>query len=209
MGLKRHESTAPAHVSLAGLRARGWTPALITTFLGAPDKTVDNPHYRSAAPMRLYALARVEAVEASEAYQQAVAASAARRQGARQAAQTKRAALLAAVEKLRILVPVYEPAALTHAACEHYNWRQAAREWQDWSEPATPESHPDFLARIQVNFIRHRLTAYEGELEQIYGKVGVREAYLAINRKLYAAIAAAYPALAEACQHQLARKGQG
>lgn len=199
---------APAHVSLAGLKARGWTPALISTFLGAPDLVRDNPHYRSAAPMRLYALARVEAVEATDAYQQAVQATAARRLGARQAAQTKRAQLLAAVAALEIRVPVYEQAALTRAACEHYNRRQAEREWEDWTEPATPDSHPDFLARITVNYLRHALTAYEGELEAIYGKVGVREAYLAINRKLYAQIAAAYPTLAEECQRQLARKVQ-
>lgn len=201
-------SPAPAHVSLAGLKARGWTPALIATFLGAPDLVRDNPHYKSAAPMRLYALARVEEVEASDAYRQAVAAGAARRQGARQAAQTKRAALLAAVETLQILVPVYEQAALTRAACEHYNGRQAAREWQEWSEPATPQSHPDFLARISVNMIRHALTSYEEELEQMYGKVGVREAYRQINAQVYAAIAAAYPTLAEECQRQLARKVQ-
>ena len=200
--------TAPAHVSLAGLKARGWTPALITTFLGEPDLLRDNPHYRSAAPMRLYALARVEEVEATEAYRQAVAASASRRQGARQAAQTKRAQLLKAVEQLQILVPVYAPAQLVAEACAHYNWLKEERYWQEWSAPATPQSHPDFLRRIQVNFIRHALTSYETQLEEVYGKVGVREAYRQINAKVYAAIAAAYPALADECQRQLARKRQ-
>jgi hypothetical protein len=39
--------------------------------------------------------------------------------------------------------------------------------------------------------------------------VGVQEAYAQINQKVYAAIAAAYPALAEACATQLARKLAG
>lgn len=199
---------APAHVSVAGLKARGWTEALITAFLREPDKVVDNPHYRSAAPMRLYALARVEQVEGTDAYRQAAQAAAPRRQGARQAAQTKRAQLLAAVDALQIRVPVYEQGVLVERACAHYNWRQAEREWQDWSEPATTDSHPAFLERITVNFLRHALTSYEGELAQVYGKVGVREAYRQINQKVYAAIAAAYPCFAEECQRQLARKGE-
>ena len=200
-------SPVSAHVSLAGLKARGWTPALITTFLGEPDLVRENPYYRSAAPMRLYALARVEAVEASDAYQQAVAASAARRQGARQAAQTKRAQLLAAVDALQILVAVLPEAELTARACAHYNALQDERERWD-RLPATPESHPDFLRRITVNMLRHRYSSYERRLAEVYGKVGVRAAYVQINQKLYDAIAAAYPALAEECQRQLARKVQ-
>lgn len=201
-------SPAQTHVSLSGLKARGWTPALIQALLGEPDLLRDNPHYRSAAPMRLYALGRVEQVEASDAYLQAVAQSATRRQGARQAAQTKRRTLLEAVEALQIRVPVVEPAALVERACQHFNRRQAAREWDDWTAPATPDSDPAFLARITVNYLRHGLTTYERDLEQVWGKVGVREAYVQINTKVYAAIAAAYPSLAEECQRQLARKVQ-
>ena len=38
---------------------------MINTFLGEPDTLKRNPHYAKAAPMRLYALARVEAAEQS------------------------------------------------------------------------------------------------------------------------------------------------
>jgi hypothetical protein len=51
-------------VGAAGLKARGWTEGLITTLLGDPDLTVDNPHYKTAAPMRLWRLQRAEAAEA-------------------------------------------------------------------------------------------------------------------------------------------------
>jgi hypothetical protein len=180
----------------------------VQALLGEPDLVRANPHYRSAAPMRLYAIERVEQVEASDAYLQAVAHNATRREGARQAVQTKRQTLLEAVEALQIRVPVVEQAAVVERACQHYNWRQAAREWEDWEEPATPDSSPMFLDRITVNYLRHVLTTYERELEQVWGKVGVREAYHQINAKVYAAIAHAYPCLAEECQRQLARKVQ-
>jgi hypothetical protein len=45
------------------LKQRGWTAALIKKFLDPPDATRPNPHYKSAAPMRLYMATRVEAVE--------------------------------------------------------------------------------------------------------------------------------------------------
>ncbi len=42
---------------------RGWTKGLINDLLGEPDLFVDNPHYKSAAPMRLYFLDRVKHIE--------------------------------------------------------------------------------------------------------------------------------------------------
>ena len=42
---------------------RGWTKGLINELLDEPDVLVDNPHYKSAAPMRLYFLDRVKHIE--------------------------------------------------------------------------------------------------------------------------------------------------
>ncbi len=198
-------TTTPAHLSIAGLKARGWTDALIRQLLGEPDVCVPNPYYRSAAPMRLYAVARVDAVEASPAWQDTANARTSRKAAAQRAMQTKREALLKAIAALDILVAVLSPEELTARACDHYNALQEDRERWD-SLPATPESHPDFLRRITVNMLRHRYSAYERRLSDVYGKVGVREAYAQINRKVYAAIAQAYPALAQECTAQLARK---
>jgi hypothetical protein len=44
-------------VTLSTLRERGWTDAGILRYLGDPDRVAPNPHYRRAAPMRLYRLA--------------------------------------------------------------------------------------------------------------------------------------------------------
>jgi len=45
----------------------------------------------------------------------------------------------------------------------------------DW-QPAKLSGDPAFLERIQVNFIRHRMTKYDGFLNGNVGKVGVNDA---------------------------------
>jgi hypothetical protein len=52
-------------VGAYGLKERGWTEAMIRDLLGDPDLMVDNPHYKKAAPMRLWRLQRAETVEAT------------------------------------------------------------------------------------------------------------------------------------------------
>jgi hypothetical protein len=53
-------------VTLSTLKERGWTNAAVRRWLGQEDATLPNPYYRSAgAPMRLFVLRRVEAVEAT------------------------------------------------------------------------------------------------------------------------------------------------
>jgi hypothetical protein len=50
------------------LERGGWNRRLIDRLLGAPDRLAPNPRYRRAAPMRLYALDRVEAAEKAGAF---------------------------------------------------------------------------------------------------------------------------------------------
>jgi hypothetical protein len=51
-------------IGAPGLKARGWTEAMIRDLLGKPDVLTDNPHYKSAAPRRLWRLQKAEAIEA-------------------------------------------------------------------------------------------------------------------------------------------------
>lgn len=63
------------YISVSGIcgKRKGWTKGRITKFLGEPDKLVRNPHYSTAAPMRLYDLDRVEAAEATTKFQDGIA----------------------------------------------------------------------------------------------------------------------------------------
>lgn len=89
-------SAAAECIGAVGLRDRGWTEGMIRDMLGDPDLCVDNPHYKSAAPMRLWRLQRAEAAEATEEFTRR------RERAARQAPVRARAAAQA-VETKRIL----------------------------------------------------------------------------------------------------------
>lgn len=69
------------------------------------------------------------------------------------------------------------------------------------------DAPPEVRARWAVNYARHHLTKYDEALEEVAGKIGVAEATQAIWRKVYAAVAAAYPELAEECRRQAERRG--
>lgn len=196
---------AEALLTLTTLRERGWTPALVRRFLGEPDKLAPNPAYRSAAPMRLYAEARVLAAEGEETFRHAQAIAQARASAARKTAQRRARDLLAAVERMEVEVVAVPLVDARRRAIRNYNARLLARERWD-AEPAGEDSDPAFLERITVNFIRHRLTDYDTALEEVAGRVGVEAAVAAIRRRVYEAIAAAYPELAEECRRQLARR---
>jgi hypothetical protein len=73
-------------IAAPGLKDRGWTESMIRDLLGDPDLYADNPHYKTAAPMRLWRLQRVEAAEAAPGF------AAARERGERQCAAAAKAA---------------------------------------------------------------------------------------------------------------------
>ena len=55
------------YLTMAGLRERGWTDAMVREYLGEPDATRPNPRFRTAAPMKLYLAQRAEVCEAAPA----------------------------------------------------------------------------------------------------------------------------------------------
>lgn len=63
-------SAATECIGAAGLKARGWTEAMIRDLLGDPDWSADNPHYKSAAPMRLWRVQRAGQAESSPGFAQ-------------------------------------------------------------------------------------------------------------------------------------------
>ena len=68
MGTVRFAEDERRYVSLAGLRLRGWTGALVHRLLGPPDRISVDPRVRAAPQVRLYRVERVEAAERGEAF---------------------------------------------------------------------------------------------------------------------------------------------
>ncbi len=114
----------------------------------------------------------------------------------------KRDELLETVSAVEISVPQMSWNVLVRGACEHYNALQLACGNYDYDQ-AAPDSDPAFLERIAVNYLRHELSDYEPELAKLFGQVGRADAASVIRKRVYNAIADAYPDLASECGRQL------
>jgi hypothetical protein len=193
------------YLSLSALRARGWSPKLIERELGEPNKTARNPMYRTAAPCRLWLRCHVEAAEKAEPF----LAHQARRQGmsrrSKSIAEGKREALLARIAAMAVDVRALPIARVRAQAIMDWEDRQAERGRHD-----AVGAHADAQTRDRwtVNFIRHQLCEYDLELDRVAGQIGVHDAVAAIRSKVYAAIAAAYPVLADECRRQCAERAE-
>ncbi|WP_406127909.1 hypothetical protein [Streptomyces sp. NBC_00989] len=85
------------HLSVAGLRTRGWTAGMVRQLLGEPDLLRVNPHFQAAPRIRLYCVGRIEAAERSEEFRAVSAAAARRSAAARVAARRRRREVLARI----------------------------------------------------------------------------------------------------------------
>jgi hypothetical protein len=187
-------------LAVSQLKERGWTNALISRFLGDPDELRTNPHYRSGPQMRLYRTERVEQAEASAEFRNAQDCRKAKREAAQMALATKKKKLNEYVEAVEIEVPRLPKAELIRRACENYN-AGLVDDTRDRPR-AYPNSDPEFLERVCVNYLRHVLTQYEEHLEEIAGKVGMRDAYQKLKSKVLDAIWDEYDWLRFECWRQ-------
>lgn len=184
------------YTSVAGLKARGWTDRFIKDLLGEPDKLGRNPHYRSAAPVRLYEMTRVIEVELTDKFKSKPDTTK-QKLAAKKAANTKRQALLDYIERLEITIPAIPFPELLIQACDSYNsWNLCNDKF------AQPTDSKDFLNRITVNFLRHECSAYESELYRLFGVVGKQEGYRLLKERVLEEIADVYPCLTGECHRQ-------
>ncbi len=194
--------TTPApdpHLSLRGLRERGWTGAMVRDFLGEPDLTRPNPRYRTGAPMKLYLTERVAVAEASTEWADRMARAALRRAAAAAAAAQRRAETEALAWRLAddLVTSVEIPACPQQAAIEAYNrWHLAGCTCPAWREigfcgkRAEAGDSPEFLRRITVSFVRRQLTAYDRASSRLASRVGHQDAREILRAAVNAAIEA-------------------
>jgi hypothetical protein len=184
------------HLTRSALLERpGWAPTLVIRLLGEPDQR--KKVVGRTVPLALYAIARIEQAESSSEFAQAQAAVAARKVVVAKAVATKTAKLMAAIAAMPITVERLSPAEVEPQAIDSYNLRSRGASF------ASNADDPAFLERITVNFIRHELTEYDVALWEVVGKTGITLAVAEIRRRVYSAIAQAYPALSEECERQI------
>lgn len=187
------------HYTTTEVLARpGWTRARRKKFMPEPDSTWRVGYGRQDA--QLFLIGRVHDIELTPAFIADVAAGEKRRLAALKVNEKRRADLLAAVEAMTVEVKVRSLADVIRMGEDH--WFQRNIGFRD--RTVLPD---DMRQRLAVNFIRHHLTEYDDSLEEVAGKVGVDLAVQGIRRKVYLAIAAAYPDFASECVRQAADRG--
>lgn len=175
------------------LKDRGWSDGEIGKFLDAPDVTKPNPYYRDGPPMRLWSVARVAATEASEDYRAFHFKTQNRRRARIGLANVQRARTIELVTTVKVRVTVLPDAAVIEAALRSHNAR---------GRKATPDSPPEFLQRIAVNYVRRNLTRYDATLDRLFGRAGRAAAYEVLRPRVLTAIAQAYPTFGGECRRQ-------
>ncbi|MEU4258246.1 hypothetical protein AB0B42_19295 [Streptomyces fradiae] len=194
-------------VSLEGLRSRGWTDGMVRDLLGLPDVQGRSPRQAVGAPVRLYLLARVEAVERAREF--AVCARAggvAGLAGPRVAAEGRRRAVLATLRAEPIRVPILPPAELERRAVRYR--REVGGAGAD-DGAGKGDGAGASLARWQVGYLRNALRSYDALLDGLFAASGRAEAERLLRYRVYAAIASAYPWLAEECGRRMGGGGGG
>ncbi|MFI6421772.1 hypothetical protein ACIBG6_30725 [Streptomyces sp. NPDC050842] len=216
------------YVTLTGVRRRGWTDSMVRDLLGSPDVQGRDPRRWSLAPVRLYLLVRVETVERTAEFAAASLLSKARSAAAGVYAARRRAAVLTAIRAAPIEVPLLPGPELERRAVRHRHLLGGRSPGRTGPEPGGPETDgaetargltegaltggaltqgaltDGALTRWQVSYLRHALGRYESLLDGLYGETGRGDAERLLRRRLYEAIAAAYPALARECLRRIA-----
>ncbi|MER5307198.1 hypothetical protein ABT034_05335 [Streptomyces sp. NPDC002773] len=197
------------YVTFAGVRRRGWTDSMVRDLLGTPDVQGRDPRRWSLAPLRLYLLARVETVERTPEFAETSALCPGRSSAAAAYAERRRGAVLAAIRAEPIEVPRLPGPELERRAVRHRQLLGARRPGGSGGGPAgkppaggSAGVPAGALVRWQVTYLRHVLSRYEMLLDGLYGETGRGEAERLLRRRLYEAIAAAYPALADECRRR-------
>lgn len=190
---------------------RGWTKSMISAFLPDPIER-ENPHYKRAAPMKLWELETVEAMEQTEAFKQkkekADAHRDAHRASAKKAVQTKIAKLddeLTAFAN-SIKVEVIADRDLVSQTIDAKNeWFDRISQFRDDAflcERSAYSAPDEVKTRWIVNYIRHNLTDYDEAFYSAKGKCGFSSLYGKYRNMVLDKIAAAYPKYADECERQ-------
>lgn len=157
-----------------------------------------NLYYKSAAPMRLYRIADVNAAMETEAYKAASAKAEARKASAQKGLETKRrngeALIKMIVDEMQVeRIDMRELERLTI---------DAKIEWYDRHGDDLYKLDSATVTRWMVNYVRHNLCMYDNGLMELYGRIGADWLYTLLKNGTLDKIAQAYPELAAECDAQ-------
>lgn len=183
----------------------GWTKSLINKFLPEPILR-KNPHYRSAAPMKVWDEEIVKQVMKTSDFQNAMKKASKRKIAADKAIATKRNNIFNRTEQFinAITITVLPENELKKRTLHAKQcWYDCHSYGADYFEKDAYTADDDTINRWIVNYIRHNLVAYDHFLNGIKGKVGSMDAYPEVKIAILKKIAIVYPQYKEECDQQI------
>lgn len=187
----------------------GFNKKLIAKLLPNPILK-QNPRYRRAAPMKLWSENDVKVAMQTLEFADEQVKIQKRRTSAAKAVQTKTENTVRLAEKniseitvQRIDIDELRQKTLDSKQSWYYDL-QANLLWDRCY--SAYEADEETVERWMVNYIRHRLTQYDGTLENYDGKTGKDEAYSMYAVAVLEKISEVYPELADECQRQVTAK---
>ena len=188
----------------------GFTKGMIEEFLPAPViKT--NIYHKYGPKMHLYKVEDVESVMETEECKEKLEKAKIRRKKMgdkrREINERKREKLVEEITEavMKVEVPIITEKELkkrTLKAKQKWYDEQHSRNWKRYDYTSAYTADEKTIKRWEVNYVRHRLTNYEGLLNQIKGCVGVNSAYYTLKDYMLDKSAEAYPYLQEECIRQ-------
>ena len=175
----------PALTDRKGLGERGWTPAMVAQFLGAPHYEA-KLGYSGFRVVHLFRVRDAIAVEATDEWRERAAEASKRSAAGRAAAEKRAEELRDRVEDMSFRLVVNPPKSLT--VLRKSALRDKAR-WEldhgnDDFDPDT--APPEVIDRWCRNYLRHHCSNYESLLSRVErefrGMPGVRDVYADIIR---------------------------
>lgn len=186
------------YLTKSELKHRGWTESMIKKLLGQPDSTKKNPYYKSAAPMCLYEVGRVNAAESTKEFKEYQDKKKTRSEASKKAIETKIQKAMKFACDVEIKVPEMSFEKAVEMACESYNdfhMEISIRNGSDFILAEPYKSNEDFLFRITKNFLQNECTEYDDLLSTMYGKTGIQEAHDILQKRVNDEIIRVYPQL--------------
>lgn len=177
------------------LKARGWTETMIRRFLGPPCATARNPHYRSARPMRIYAVARVDVAERSPGFREAESRARLASARSRTAHETKVKAVVSAAWGIPVALPDVTDSALKANARERLAL-SSSRQY------LLPIGIDDMVAACAVQLLLDACEPALWALDEMFATRGVRAARVIVRKRILSMIAARHPSLRAQCMRR-------
>lgn len=206
VSLPRIALPTTAYVTSTEVLLRGWTHPNIKSYLGAPDRKIkaknrdpEQVQTRRSLLIKLYEAHRVEQAEQAAPLREQLRT---RRAGPFRIVFDRLTTSLHYAKTVAIQLEPMPEERLRERACAEFNRRVRNHETTGWA--AAEDLTSPFVARLCVNYVRHRCFGYEAELRRLSKDgIGVYSgAYFTLKGRILAEVAAQYPRLQRECERQ-------